>query len=152
MEALFYPQNKPPSLPKEEIKEDLDEYKSKESSEVEEVEAEHLEVPILEEETFKEEDEQLVVELEVNEEIINIPIEPIIPKKAKEEKNYDEKYFKPRRKRMVDYLPEALPKRMVRDDIQVEPMKFSTAVDNCVTKTLFVGSQYVGNSGGQRKA
>ena len=53
---------------------------------------------------------------------------------------------------MVDYLPEPLPKRIIRDDVQVEPMKFSTAVDNCVTKTLFVGSQYVGNSGGQRKA
>ena len=53
---------------------------------------------------------------------------------------------------MVQYLPEQLPKRMIRDDVQVEPMKFSTAVDNCVTKILCVGSQYVGNSGGQRRA
>ena len=53
---------------------------------------------------------------------------------------------------MVDYLPEPLPRRMVRDDVEVEPMKFSSVADNCVTKTLFVGSQYVGNSGGQRKA
>ena len=53
---------------------------------------------------------------------------------------------------MVDYLPEPLPKRMIRDDLKVEPMKFSTAVDNCVTKTLFVGSQNVGNIGGQKKA
>ena len=91
-------------------------------------------------------------ELEVKEQIINIPIEPIIPKKTKGEKNYDEKYSKPRRERMVEYLPEPLPRRMIRNDVEVVPMKFSTATDNCVTKTLFVGSQYVGNIGGQRKA
>ena len=89
------PVDKPPSLPKEEIVEHLDEYKSKESSKVEEVEAENLDVP--------------KVKKRIKKEIIIIPIEPIVPKKAKEEKNYDEKYFKPRRKRMVDYVPEPLP-------------------------------------------
>ena len=49
---------------------------------------------------------------------------------------------------MVDYLPEKLLKRMTRNEGQVEPMKFSSVPDNCVTKTLFVGSQYVGSSGG----
>ena len=53
---------------------------------------------------------------------------------------------------MVDYLPERLPRRMIRNYVKVVPMKFSAAADNCVTKTLFVGSQYVGNIGGQRKA
>ena len=53
---------------------------------------------------------------------------------------------------MVDYLPDPLPKRMIRDDVEVEPMKFSAVTDNCVIKSLFVGSQYVGNSEGQRKA
>ena len=53
---------------------------------------------------------------------------------------------------MVNFLPEPLPKRIIRDDAEVEPMKFSSVTDNCVTKTLFVGSQYVGNSRGQRRA
>ena len=86
-------------------------------------------------------------EPEVKEEIINIPIEPIIPQKAKHEKNYDDKFVKPRRKRMVDYLPEPLLKIMIGDDVQVVPMKFSSVADNCVTKTLFVGSQYLGSGG-----
>ena len=40
-------------------------------------------------------DVQIVDEPAVKEEVIESPIEPIIPKKAKEEKSYDEKYFKP---------------------------------------------------------
>ena len=49
---------------------------------------------------------------------------------------------------MVDYLPEPVPKIMIRNYVKVDPMKFSTVADNCVTKTLFVGSQYVGSRGG----
>jgi hypothetical protein len=50
----------------------------------------------------------------------------MIPKKAKDDKSYDAKYFKAGRKRMVDILPETLPKRMIRDDIEV--------TDKCVER------------------
>ena len=69
----------------------------------------------------------------------------MIPTKPREEKKYDNQFYKPRRKRMPDYFPEPLPKRMVRNDVEVEPMKFSTVADNCVTKTSFLGSLYVGD-------
>ena len=64
--------------------------------------------------------------------------------KLMEEKSFDEKYFKPRRKKILDYVPETLPKLNRRDDIKVQPMRFSSVSDNCVTKSLFVGSQYIG--------
>ena len=70
------PVDKPPSLPREEIIADLDECKSEESNEVEEVEAENSDVPKVEDKSSKEEEVQIV-----KEEIIDIPIEPIIPKK-----------------------------------------------------------------------
>ena len=65
--------------------------------------------------------------------------------KMKEEKSYDEKYFKPRRRKILDYVPETLPVLRRRDDLKVQPMKFSSVSDNCVTKSLFVGSQYIGH-------
>ena len=67
----------------------------------------------------------------------------------KEKKVRDENFYKPRRRKMPDYVPEPLPKRMTRRDSDVEPIKFSSAADNCVTKSLFVGSQYVGPGGKQ---
>ena len=64
--------------------------------------------------------------------------------KMKEEKSFDEKYFKPRRRKILDYVPETIPVVRRREDIKVQPMKFSSVSDNCVTKSLFVGSQYIG--------
>ena len=64
--------------------------------------------------------------------------------KMKDEKSFDEKYFRPRRKKILDYIPENLPKLNKREDISIQPMKFSSSSENCVTKSLFVGSQYIG--------
>jgi len=65
----------------------------------------------------------------------------------KEKKVRDENFYKPKRRKMPDYVPEPLPKRMIRRDSDVKPIKFSSVADNCVTKSLFVGSQYVGPGG-----
>ena len=66
--------------------------------------------------------------------------------KMKDEKSFDEKYFRPRRKKILDYIPENLPKLNKREDINIQPMKFSSSSENCVTKSLFVGSQYIGQN------
>ena len=66
--------------------------------------------------------------------------------KMKDEKSFDEKYFRPRRKKILDYIPENLPKLNKREDVNIQPMKFSSASENCVTKSLFVGSQYIGQN------
>ena len=71
---------------------------------------------------------------------------PKLPTKPKDEKSFDEKYFKPRRRKIIDYVPEPVqPLYRRNDDITIEPIKFSATSDNYVTKNLFVGSQYVGH-------
>ena len=71
--------------------------------------------------------------------------------KIKEKKSHDEIFNTPRRRKLIDYVPEPFPKRMNRRDSDVEPVKFSSVADNYVTKYLFVGSQYVGAGGQQSK-
>ena len=59
--------------------------------------------------------------------------------------SFEEKYFKPKRKKMLDYIPETIPLTLRKpEEIRIEPMKFSSVADNCVTKSLFIGSQYTG--------
>ena len=66
------------------------------------------------------------------------------PSKPKEEQSFDEKYFRPKRKKMIDlFIPEHVP-NFKREEVKIEPVKFSSVSDNCVTKSLFIGSQYVG--------
>ena len=69
---------------------------------------------------------------------------PKLPTKVKDEKSFDEKYFQPRRKKIIDFVPETIPLPRKREEVKVEKMKFSTVSDNCITKSLFVGSQYIG--------
>ena len=64
---------------------------------------------------------------------------------TKQKESFEDKYFKPKRKKMLDYFPEAVPLTLRKpEEIHIEPMKFSSVADNCVTKSLFIGSQYTG--------
>ena len=46
--------------------------------------------------------------------------------------------------KMIDlFIPEHVP-NFKREEVKIEPVKFSSVSDNCVTKSLFIGSQYVG--------
>ena len=68
------------------------------------------------------------------------------PLETKDVNDNDCRIYKPRRKRMIDYFPEPLPRRIVRKDAEVTPMNFSSVADNCVTTAAFVGSHYTGNN------
>lgn len=64
---------------------------------------------------------------------------------TKQKDSFEDRYFKPKRKKMLDYFPETVPLTLRKpEEIHIEPMKFSSVSDNCVTKSLFIGSQYTG--------
>jgi len=64
---------------------------------------------------------------------------------TKQKESFEDRYFKPKRKKMLDYFPETVPLTLRKpEEIHIEPMKFSSVSDNCVTKSLFIGSQYTG--------
>ena len=70
---------------------------------------------------------------------------PKVQSKQKDGQSFEDKYFKPKRKKMLDYFPEPVPLTLRKpEEIRIEPMKFSSVSDNCVTKSLFIGSQYTG--------
>ena len=79
------------------------------------------------------------------EKVLSCP-KPILTRKTRDEKSFDEKYFQPRKKKVIEYIPENTPVKRTpkKNEINVSPMKFSSVADNCITKSLFVGSQYVG--------
>ena len=73
------------------------------------------------------------------------PTKPKVQSKQKDGQSFEDKYFKPKRKKMLDYFPETVPLTLRKpEEIRIEPMKFSSVSDNCVTKSLFIGSQYTG--------
>ena len=148
------PKTKPPSLPKED---DLQETIC--NAEVCQTENFNAEVAQMLQNDF---DERLKTELLKNilteiikdnemakasvvKEKVQMCPKPKTPTKPKDEKSFDEKYFKPRRRKIIDYIPEPVTLYKRSDDIDVAPIKFSSSADNYVTKSLFVGSQYVGH-------
>ena len=65
--------------------------------------------------------------------------------RQKDGQTFEDRYFKPKRKKIIDYIPETIPPTLRKqEDISIQPMKFSSVSDNCVTKSLFIGSQYIG--------
>ena len=141
------PKEKPPSLP---IEDEIPEVFVAQEYELDGVD---LEIASILEENFNSDLKNHLIEIikeselkkaNVRKEKVQVCPKPKVPNKCKDEKSFDEKYFKPRRRKILDYFPEAIPIPRRKEEIMVEPLKFSSISDNCITKSLFVGSQYVG--------